>query len=124
MPAGTSGIAVETSALEANGAAQFPPAPIGLLCRRIANPNGVNRILIAEAIRDRRAGFVGVIPSFVVERRSQRAAAGHLEMAVGVRLPHPIARVVQPVAAIPLALLREPGDLVVAPRGQREVAVS
>src|SRR4051812_18200824 len=65
-----------------------PTGQAGLLlltCR----PDGADRRFVAKAIRDRRARPVGAVPPLAVERRPQGAAAGHLEMAVRVGLPHP-----------------------------------
>ena len=84
---------------------------------RVGRPDGPEPTLLLAITPsgDRRAGRVGVVPSLAVQRRSHRPAAGHLEMAVGVRLADPVPGVAQPVGAVLLALVREPGDLVVAP---------
>src|SRR2546429_6058392 len=48
-------------------------------------------------------------------RRTRRAAAGHLKIAVGICLPHPIPSVFQPVSAILFALMSKPGDFIITP---------
>src|SRR5689334_18512878 len=56
---------------------------VDLLRCRCSSPDGANRLLIAKPFRHSRAGFVGVVPALVVERRSQSATAGHLEKPIG-----------------------------------------
>jgi hypothetical protein len=51
----------------------------------------------------------------VLVGRNQRAAAGHLEITVGVGATHPIPGVAQPVGAVRSALVREPGDFIISP---------
>src|SRR5262249_28297530 len=82
---------------------------------RVRRPDGADGRLVAKPVRDGRALAVGVVPALAVARRPQWPAAGHLEMAGGVRPPHPIPGIPQPVLAIRFALVREPGDLIVAP---------
>src|SRR5262249_17629198 len=76
---------------------------------------GPDRLFVPEAVGHGGTRLVGVVPALAVPRRAQRAAAGHLQVAVGVRLPDPIPGVAQPVRAVLRTLVREPGDLVIAP---------
>ena len=46
---------------------------------------------------------------------SERAAAGHLEVAIGIGGADPIPGVAEPVAAVGVVLVSEPADFVVAP---------
>src|SRR5271157_4087515 len=82
---------------------------------RVSRPDRPDCVLLAITLGDRRAGRVGVVPPFAVQPRSQGATAGHLEMAIGVRLTHPIPGVTKPGVAILRALVRKPGDLVITP---------
>jgi len=84
------------------------------LCR-VGGPDLADRFFLAEALGRGGAGIVGVVPSLAVERRAERAAAGHLKMAGRIGLAHPIPAVAEPVVAVLFGLLGEPGDLVVAP---------
>src|SRR6202011_912644 len=60
------------------------------LLRPIRIPNGPNRLLIAQPIRYDRTRHICEVPASAIQRRAHRAAAGHLQMAVGVRLGHPV----------------------------------
>src|SRR5437870_11331165 len=79
----------------------------------IGGPDGADRIFVAEPIRDCRAWIIGEVPVYV--RRARGAAAGHLKIAVGVCLAHPIPSVFQPVSAILSVLVSKPGDFIITP---------
>src|SRR2546426_1157496 len=79
----------------------------------VVGPNGANGRLVARTVWDCVALVVGKIPAGI--RRSCRAAAGHLEMGIGIRIPQPVPGVLQPLGAILLGLVRKPGDFVIAP---------
>lgn len=81
----------------------------------IALPNIPDRFFVVEAIRNRGARRVGVVPAVVIERRRLGPAAWHLKIAVRIRLSHPIPGVAEPLAATLLALVREPADFVITP---------
>src|SRR5205085_7913134 len=73
----------------------------------VTRPDGANRLLVAESVRDGRAGFVGVIPPLAVQRRPHRPAAGHLQVAVAVRRADPLPGVLEPVGPVLLPLVSE-----------------
>src|SRR3989442_981237 len=79
----------------------------------MARPNGTNSGLIAAPVWASITRIVGVIPAHL--RRGRCTSARHFEIAVGIRIPHPIAGVPQPFGAIFLALKAKPRDFVVTP---------
>src|SRR5205814_2435245 len=81
----------------------------------VNRPDVADGFFLIESFGSGGAFGVGVIPALAIQRRAQGAAAGHFQMAGRIGLADPAPRVMQPLVAIFLALLREPGDLVVAP---------
>jgi hypothetical protein len=81
----------------------------------VARPNRLDGFFLAESLRHRFASGVGVVPVLVAHRCVQNSAAGHLEEAVSVVLPHPIPCVLEPLISIRFVLVGEPRYLIVAP---------
>jgi hypothetical protein len=95
-----------------------------LLPCRVRSPNLLDGLLGIGAIGAGVAAGIGPIPArpAAVPRRGYHAAAGHLQVAIGIGLLDPLPGIVQPLVAFCLGQNREPGDLVIAPDEDRTSA--
>ena len=73
-----------------------------LLLPRVRSPNLLDGFFGIEPVRAGVASSVGPIPAgaAAISARGYHAAAGHLEMTVGIIFPDPIPRIVKPLVAL------------------------
>src|SRR6185436_9188855 len=82
----------------------------------IFRPNCANGRLVTKSTGNTIAWIISIVPAQLAGAGG--APARHFEVAVRIRVAHPIPRVLQPLGPVFLALQTEPRDFVVAPDPQ------